>query len=82
MEGIGRSHSPETCFSTWATIGETLSNTLLSEPDALYIHSTTQVMRKDFLLFTLKKNVAGDGTRGIIEVDFTQKLAANRWEGH
>ena len=85
MEGIGHLHSEESRFSTWNVVGEALSNALLSEPDGLYVQSTTKIHRKVFLLYTKKKkkkDARADGTRGILEVDFTQKLEATKWQGY
>ena len=82
MESIGRLHSEESCFSTWSVVGEALSNALLPEPDGLYLQSTTKIHRKDFLLFTRKNDARADGTRGILEIDFTQKLEEAKWQCH
>ncbi|KAM3516475.1 hypothetical protein NHJ13051_009877 [Beauveria bassiana] len=82
MRGIGRSHSEASRFSTWSVIGESLSMALISESAALYMQLTMTLHRKDFLLFKRKTAANTTGTAGIIEVDFTQKLEATRWQGH
>ena len=63
MEGIGHLHSEESRFSTWNVVGEALSNALLSEPDGLYVQSTTKIHRKVFLLYTKKKKKKGRSRR-------------------
>lgn len=82
MEGIGRVHSEESHFSTWIVVGEGLSNALLSEPDGLYVQSATKIHRKDFLLYTRKRDARADGTRGNLEIDFTQRLETTKWQCH
>ncbi|OIW34376.1 hypothetical protein CONLIGDRAFT_2179 [Coniochaeta ligniaria NRRL 30616] len=82
MDGIGRSHSEESPFSTWSIVGEALSMALLSESAGLYVQSTLKLHRKDFLLFTRKGAAHEDGTAGILEVDFLQKLKGDEWQGH
>ncbi|KAI1506408.1 hypothetical protein F5X99DRAFT_2063 [Biscogniauxia marginata] len=82
MNGIGRSHSDESPFSTWSVIGEALSMALLSESAGLYVQSTMKLHRKDFLLFARTKAAREDGTGGIIEVEFLQKLKGAEWQGH
>lgn len=82
MEGLGGSHSEASRFATWSVVGRALSISLLSEEDGLYIQSTTRILRRDFLLFA-RTNAAGeDGTRGIIEVDFTQRHEPAQWQTH
>ncbi|VUC34238.1 unnamed protein product [Clonostachys rosea] len=76
MKSVGKSHSEETRFQTWAVVGEALSNSLLSAPAGVYMQMTTMLFGKDYFLFTRRGNKRGDGTGGILEVRIKQKLLA------
>jgi hypothetical protein len=82
MEGLGGSHSEASRFATWSVVGRALSACLLSDEDGLYIQSTTRILRRDFLLFARTEGTGEGGTRGIIEVDFTQRLEPALWQTH
>lgn len=82
MSSVRRSHSEASPFGTWSVIGEALSTVLLAVSAGLYMQSTMKVHNKDFLLFKQTKTASEEGTKGIIEVDFTQKLESSRWQGH
>ncbi|KAI0437125.1 hypothetical protein F4803DRAFT_556305 [Xylaria telfairii] len=82
MESIGHSHSEESLFSTWSIIGEALSMALLSQSAGFYVQTHMKLRRKDFLLFTRTEATCEDGTAGILEVNFVQKLKGAEWQGH
>ena len=84
MQGIGRTHSEESRLSTWSVVGNALSTALLSTSAGLYVQSRMKLHRKDFLLFTRTRTNAAreDGSGGILEIDFSNKLQGSTWQGH
>ncbi|KAI9904995.1 hypothetical protein N3K66_001524 [Trichothecium roseum] len=85
-------------LSAWPIIAKALSAALLSRSDGLYVQSSMEVHRKDFLLFTRTDAVRKDGTGGILEMHIANTLpaaapasdsdaaaaaaAAPSWQGH
>lgn len=82
MNGMGRLHSEECRVSTWLVVRDALSTALFSDPAGLYVQSSMELHRKDFLLFTRTNASRKDGTGGVLEVDFSNKLQGATWQGH
>ena len=82
MKGIEHVESEEPRLSTWPIIARAISTALLSTPSGLYVQSSMQLHRKDFLLFTRTDSKRRDGTGGILEMHISNNHQGATWQGH